>query len=131
MRQLLPFGLALLMGCAGSAGDDADCLRPLDWRDALVVEQGSTGTVIVVEDCSHDMTVTSVSMIGAGWDADFPAVGDVIPAGTWTITVFHDGADFPGTYTGELFVDAEGVDPEPAKPLQYVIEDDTEDTGGG
>ncbi len=123
----------LLTACSGSDTDAPadDCLRPADWRDALVVDEGDVGTVVVVEDCANDLEVTSAEIIGAGWDADLPSVGDLIPAGTWQITVFHDGGVHPGTYTGELTLEAEGLDPEPAKPLQYVIPGDTGDTGGG
>ena len=133
MSSLSPFLLALLVACSGgdTGTTGTDCDRPLDWRDALVVDADGTGTVVVVEDCENDLQVTSVELIGAGWDADLPAVGDRIPAGTWTITVFHTGASNPGTYTGELSIEADGLDPEPSKPLQYVIDGDTGDTGGG
>lgn len=131
MQRLLLVSLLALPGCAGSDTDTsaADCLRPLDWRDALVVQDGDSGTVVVVLDCENTLTVTSVSLIGAGWDGDLPKVGDKIPAGSWSITVFHDGGDHPGEYTGELSIEAEGLDPEPAKPLRYVITGDTGDTG--
>lgn len=132
MMTLTPLVIALLLGCSGSDIDTtgADCLRPLDWRDAQQVGADGVASVVVVEDCENDLQITSVELIGAGWDGDLPNVGDLIPAGTWTITVFHTGADHPGTYTGELSVEAEGLDPEPSKPLQFVIEGDTGDTGG-
>jgi len=132
MTTLTPFVIALLAGCSGTDTDTtgADCLRPLDWRDVQVVAADGTANVLIVEDCANDLKVTSAELIGAGWDADLPNVGDLIPAGSWTITVFHTGADHPGTYSGELSVEAEGLDPEPAKPLQFVIAGDTGDTGG-
>jgi len=132
MHTLTPLLIALLTGCNGSDtdGSDDDCLRPVDWRDPLVVDQGTDGVVVVVEDCENDLQVTSVSLIGAGWGGDLPDVGDLVPAGTWTLTVFHDGGVQPGTYTGELSIEADGLDPEPAKTLQYVIVGDTGDTGG-
>ncbi len=132
MQQVFLLFLAPLVSCNGSTGGStSDCLRPLDWRDPLVVEEGTTGDVVVVEDCENDLTVTSVELIGSGWEGDLPEVGDLIDAGTWTVSVFNDLADNPGCYTGELSIEADGLDPEPAKPLQYLIEGDTGDDGSG
>ncbi len=130
MSPILFFAGFLLSGCDGSEATPTDCLRPLDWRDALIVEEGSTGSVVVVEDCDNDLTVTEVDLVGAGWDGDLPAVGDKISAGTWTIEVFFSGSDFPGEYTGLLTIEADGLDPEPAKEIRYVILGDSGDSGG-
>ncbi|MEE2750172.1 MAG: hypothetical protein VX519_01975 [Myxococcota bacterium] len=114
------------VGCSGGSAPSV-CYRPDDWRDKVVVEDG-VATVVLTEDCELDLTVTEATLNGAGFSAELPAVGDVIPAGSWSIDVlWDDGWEEEGvvedgsTFSATLTIEADGLDEQPAKELTYTV----------
>ena len=113
------------IGC-GSDEPPSVCYRPDDWREELIVEDG-VATVVLTEDCEIELTVTEVSLAGAGFTAELPEVGDVIDPGTWEIDVIwedgweDEGAVTEGTFSANLTIAADGLDEQPAKELTYTV----------
>ncbi len=125
MRTMLLIALAL-PGCEskGGAGDPGACPRHHTWRDPVDVSDGSA-SVLITEDCDQDLIVTDVELKGAGFSAELPELDEVVPAGTWEITVRFDteGIDVPGEYSGVLYLSAEGLAEDGAPKDLYALVD--------
>ena len=97
--------ILMFSGCAGDGV--AMCERPDTWRNEIDVSSGSA-EVVITEGCDYALVVTEADLIGAGFDADLPLVGDTVDTESWVVTVTFS-ADEPGTYSGSLYIAAENL----------------------
>ena len=115
----------LLGGCETGDGT-GDCFRPDDWRDAVVMDE-MVHTVVIAEDCGNDLEITEAVLLGTGFTADLPEVGDIVKAGDFSIDVeWLDQVDTSGDYSATLKISALGLNDQPPKELSYTVEGDSE-----
>jgi len=108
---LFLLGMVALSGCGKGVESTYDgCERDHTWRDSLDVSSGSA-SVVITTGCDYDLTVTRAELNGVSFVADLPAEGDVISETDWIIDITFDDSniELPGTYTGVLYIEAEGL----------------------
>ncbi len=84
-------------------------------------------TVVIAEDCGNDLEITEAVLMGTGFSAELPEVGDIIDAGEFSIDVeWLDQVDTSGDYSATLKISAVGLDDQPPKELSYTVIGDSE-----
>ena len=120
------FGLIFLVACDGTGGD---CLRVDDWRDPIIMDSDSV-TVQITDDCVGEIEITEASLVGPGFEADLPTVGDIVDGQQFSVDV-HFTSDSPGDgeYQATLKISGVGLIDMPARDLIYTVGDGSNDTG--
>ena len=119
-------GLVLFLTACGSTDDTGEqsgfCYRPADWRDPVVLVDG-VASVPITESCDATLSITEATLVGVGFEADLPDVGDSVSGADWVVDVsWVSTIETPGTYSATLKISADGLDDQPPKELTYVIE---------
>jgi hypothetical protein len=118
--------MIFLLGGCGNGGGTGDCFRPDEWRDAVVMDE-MVHTVVIAEDCGNELEITEAVLMGTGFTADLPEVGDIIDAGDFSIDVeWLDQVDTSGDYSATLKISALGLNDQPPKELSFTVEGDSE-----
>ena len=112
------FGLIFLTACASSGGD---CLRVDDWRDPIIMDS-DTVTVEITDDCTGQIEITEASLTGPGFEADLPAVGDLVDGDGFSVDVSFVASDpDDGEYQATLSIAGLGLIDMPSRDLIYVV----------
>ena len=115
-------GFVFLAGCTTTGGE---CLRVDDWRDAIVMD-AETVSVAITDDCAGEIEITEASLSGAGFDADLPAIGDIVDGDNFSVDVsFVAVTPGDGEYQATLRISGIGLVDMPARDLIFTVGSDT------
>jgi len=118
-----------LAACTGTGGE---CLRVDDWRDPIVMDSDSV-TVQITEDCAGEITITEARLSGPGFEADLPAVGDIVDGSDFEVEIrFTSDSPEAGKYQATLEIAGDGLVDMPARDVSFTVgepDGDGSDTG--
>lgn len=119
-------GFVILAGCTTTGGE---CPRVDDWRDPIVMD-ADTVSVAVTDDCAGEIEITEASLIGPGFEADLPEIGDLVDAENFSVDVsFVAVTPGDGEYQATLQISGVGLVDMPPRDVIYVVGSEGSDTG--
>jgi hypothetical protein len=120
------FGLFFLAACNGTG---SECIRVDDWRDPVIMET-DTVTVQITEDCAGEIEITEATLVGPGFEADLPTVGDIVDGQDLSVEVrFISDSPGDGEYQATLLLSGVGLIDMPPRDLIYTVGDGSSDIG--
>ncbi len=108
-------GFLFLAACGGTGGE---CLRGDDWRDPIIMDS-DTVTVQISQDCAGEIEITEARLTGPGFEADLPAVGDIVDGMDFSVEVRFVSDSTDGEYQATLEISGLGLIDMPSRDIIY------------